>query len=546
MTITLVDQSEIALHPLDLSAVSQSDPSSSTCVGLIQQEQTLDNPESVADIILGVPFLRSVYMVMAYQLPDSNGIISNGSADANTIAPRLGLLNLTNPTIALEEFNTVRVDNEPLSSSPSASNSSSSGGSSSSNSSGSKLSPGLDALFAILGFFGLCALLFVARWIVLRRKYRGEGDNVDPPLQEDDWETDAKRRRSGKRDYGEDGGIMLDELGLVRTGSLRLSHAPSEDTQKTLGGGSFTSYKDLKAARGSWMGVPAVDDGDLSDGAEFGIRRKEHHERSQSGIPTEVEVLANEDAIGSDTDAVTRRRGAATTLGGELGILIHPSSDSPYPQFSTRTRHYSTSRERPQRSGHHLRSSSASTGRPNILDSPDSPGLTVPLLNPRSHSHRPSDSLPPSSLPPQPFRPPLHHRDSSYQSYQSASSTILLDDLVEGGDLGTEIGMAGVGTARHGLRRRTGDFIDDHIYDREGRTVPGLDGEGSGGLGLGRRSSTSGLGLKLGVMDESDVGDIDARTRVITESQHDASHTSLVVEAPPCDDSQNAMKEDNE
>ena len=79
MTVTLDDRPEIPLHPLDLSANSQTDPSSDMCIGLIQQDSVLANAESVADIILGVPFLRNVYTVMAYEEANATGFIGNGS-----------------------------------------------------------------------------------------------------------------------------------------------------------------------------------------------------------------------------------------------------------------------------------------------------------------------------------------------------------------------------------------------------------------------------------------------------------------------------------
>ncbi len=164
MTITLGDRNEIPLHPLDISAPSQTDPSSKTCVGLIQQDSALDNPGlGVGDIILGVPFLRNVYTVLAFDPPSTS---SSSSGLAN---PRLGLLNITDPTVAMNEFHSVRVLDQPLGSTQSTSAAN-----------GHKLSVGLDILFGLAGIVGLCVVAFVARWYAVRRKMRKGGiGNLD-------------------------------------------------------------------------------------------------------------------------------------------------------------------------------------------------------------------------------------------------------------------------------------------------------------------------------------------------------------------------------
>src|ERR1700691_4429685 len=117
MTITLDDQPEIPLHPLDVTTESLSDPSSSTCVGLIQTAGGELDSFTDVDIILGVAFLRNVYTVMAYDVAAANGQFPpHGDDGREDLSPRLGLLSLTNATQALQEFNNVRVLNQPLSS----------------------------------------------------------------------------------------------------------------------------------------------------------------------------------------------------------------------------------------------------------------------------------------------------------------------------------------------------------------------------------------------------------------------------------------------
>jgi len=129
MSITLDNRPETPLHPLDLTAEPPSDNQAQFCIGLIQTaDSQLSNPSSsLGDIILGVPFLRNVYTVMAYTTPNMDGsFVPLNSSNTTTITPRLGLLSLTDPAIALEEFNTVRVLNQPISDGGGSGNSSSS------------------------------------------------------------------------------------------------------------------------------------------------------------------------------------------------------------------------------------------------------------------------------------------------------------------------------------------------------------------------------------------------------------------------------------
>ncbi|KAF8805892.1 acid protease [Phlegmacium glaucopus] len=181
MSITLDNRPEIPLHPLDLTAEPPSDNQAQFCIGLIQtvDPQLLNPFSALGDMILGVPFLRNVYTVMAYTNPDADGSFVPLNSSNQTITPRLGLLSLTDPAIALEEFNTVRVLNQPISDGAGSSGNSSSsapGGGSASNSTvslgGKKLSVGIVVLIGLLSFFALCCVLFAIRWFTFRRKYR--------------------------------------------------------------------------------------------------------------------------------------------------------------------------------------------------------------------------------------------------------------------------------------------------------------------------------------------------------------------------------------
>ncbi|KAF8815614.1 acid protease, partial [Phlegmacium glaucopus] len=173
MTISLDDRPEIPLHPLDLTAEPPQDNQSQFCTGLIQTaDAQLLNSHSVGDMVLGVPFMRNVYTVMAYTTPNSNGSFppSDNQTDGGalqTIKPQLGLMSLTNPTQALQEFNTARMSNQPIST-----NGNGNGDSSMVNVGGKRLSVGIIVLIGILSFFALSCLLFVVRWFIYRRKYR--------------------------------------------------------------------------------------------------------------------------------------------------------------------------------------------------------------------------------------------------------------------------------------------------------------------------------------------------------------------------------------
>jgi hypothetical protein len=152
------------LHPLDLSTQSQTDASSSNCVGLIQTDGgVMDTSPNVSDMILGVAFLRNVYTVMAYDVPDAHGAFPANNNSTN-LQPQVGLLSLTNATRAMEEFHNVRVLGKPLSSGNSSSPTSTT--------SSRKLSVGVDVLLALLSVIVACVALFGLRWFYVRRRLR--------------------------------------------------------------------------------------------------------------------------------------------------------------------------------------------------------------------------------------------------------------------------------------------------------------------------------------------------------------------------------------
>ncbi|KAG6877721.1 hypothetical protein C0993_004658 [Termitomyces sp. T159_Od127] len=171
LTITLDDRTAIPLHPLDLTAKPANDNTARFCTGIIQ---ALDSSLTPADMILGVPFLRNAYTVMAYEPPSPSGAFNtptNSSTGAGNIKPRLGLVGITDPATALGEFNTVRVLNEPL---PSGSSAGAPPGDTGAGTTlgAHRVSVGIIVLVALLGFFALCLALFGVRWWLTRRRFR--------------------------------------------------------------------------------------------------------------------------------------------------------------------------------------------------------------------------------------------------------------------------------------------------------------------------------------------------------------------------------------
>lgn len=213
MTITLDGQNELPLHPLDLTAEPAGQTSSQYCTGLIQADPLqLTATSDIGDMVLGVPFMRNVYTVMAYEQPDATGNF-NGSVQFGT-HPTLGLLGLTNATQAMEEFDRVRVLNQPLGSGPAQQPVSSQGG-------GSQLSIGVKILIGLGGFFALCLALFALRYFLARRRWRGpfpvgriKEDESDQILEYGAYRsTRSKSRSSVEDDFGPEFAVRKSKLG---------------------------------------------------------------------------------------------------------------------------------------------------------------------------------------------------------------------------------------------------------------------------------------------------------------------------------------------
>jgi hypothetical protein len=168
----------IPLHPLDLT--TGQDVSSQMCIGTIQSADELLGSTHLGDMILGVPFLRSVYTVLAHDVPLANGTFDTEAAKNHQtfkIRPRLGLMSLTDPDVAMDEFHTVRVLGQPLSSDGSTDNGSKHSASGGASNHG--LSVGLKVLLGLISAFALALLLFAVRFWWQRRKWNKSLGKLD-------------------------------------------------------------------------------------------------------------------------------------------------------------------------------------------------------------------------------------------------------------------------------------------------------------------------------------------------------------------------------
>lgn len=297
MTVTLDDRTAIPLHPLDLTVGA-----AGNCMGMIQAYPAGSTVADVGDVILGVPFMRSAYTVMAYDAPDAHGIFPNASQSRSVTHPRLGLLGLTDPSKALDEFHTVRVLNQPLTTgeNQSSGGGGSGGGTSSGGSTGKtettggkKLSVGLEVLIGIIGFFVLCFVLFGVRWAVHRRRLarmRGQGGGAVGGVGRErsgSWDS----ADGGSKEEGGEGGergsrgeyVMQQQaaMRLIRQSTMSSPYGLSEDT---LRGSRGSKYGELKKVDSSSTTPRSdVESGYLEDTARTRIgdvqaAKKEGHE----------------------------------------------------------------------------------------------------------------------------------------------------------------------------------------------------------------------------------------------------------------------------
>lgn len=308
LTMTIDNRPEFPLHPLDLTADPPDDNKADFCIGLIQAAGALSRPSStIGDMVLGVPFLRNFYTVMAYAVPNSDGSFSHDpTTNSSTahITPRLGLMSLTDATQALNEFNTVRVLNKPLSSGGSP-NSTVVSDTNTANVGRTKLSMGIIVLIALLSFFALCGLLFLLWWLLQKLKARSNEATNEP----DDLDKKTAYR--------------LVRGGMLTAGAAELSEDDLRDIR-------FRAYqRKEQALTDSTMSSDQTRVESLSYGKKYG-----NDGEGELGIKTKTKSGEDADHVwdpltaldwGDDTVVGSKRRG---TDGLESGVPLVLDKDN--------------------------------------------------------------------------------------------------------------------------------------------------------------------------------------------------------------------------
>ncbi|WRT63430.1 uncharacterized protein IL334_000335 [Kwoniella shivajii] len=160
---------DVPVHPLDMTYPDPDDPSQAQCIGMIQYSSNLGQ---TGDFILGSSFLRNVYSI--FQYPDTN--------KQKTWQPTVGLIPLTNASVASQDFYAVRIQRQSLTSVSSDQQAISSGTPSNPGSQPSQaatekkvVNTTVIAAVSVVGFFVLAAVAFCAWWFWLRRKLGAGG-----------------------------------------------------------------------------------------------------------------------------------------------------------------------------------------------------------------------------------------------------------------------------------------------------------------------------------------------------------------------------------
>lgn len=320
MTITLDDRRAIPLHPLDLTYAPNS--GSNMCTGMIQNSEEIGSSYvNLPDLILGVPFLRNTYTVMAYEPPAPDGQFPPNDTVATAqyeLHPQLGLLGLTNITTAMDEFTTVRVMNEPLDPSSQQSNSSSL--------SPKHLSIGVDVVLGLIGLFVFCLMVFGARWVYMRRRWRSHPpDSYEEVVRKDalpDISYILTRRTSFTDRYS------------VSDDTLRTSHYSDHQHRK----GVPSQYSDARPLtrthvvardklRDDSPGRSTVDSGDRDSFFAREQRSPNKFSKSKS-LPASPPDSPGHPPNWHRSSATDHHRMSSDELGVAVPLLVHTRSHS--------------------------------------------------------------------------------------------------------------------------------------------------------------------------------------------------------------------------
>jgi len=412
-------------------------------------------------MILGVPFLRNVYTVMAYSVPNPDGSFTGPAGDTDdtnnvidsTVRPRLGLMPLTDPTTALNEFNTVRVLNQALPPSNTGSKSSGTTGGTNSdantrtvNFGGKKLSVGIIVLIALLSFFALCAVIWAVRWLYYRKRLTRRGGAAGKGNIYDDMSLDQKAAyqlaRRGSAGLGGTGGIPV--AALMTGTELRETRSRSyvKKEGSTLSGSTMREY---------------VGYGD-PEGDEFGFRRKRPSEDADDPWnPSSAVSWKGSEKDGEKTLVSGKKNlyeplsASEAELGMTVALVMPDSSTAP----STPQRVDFLPKEAQQKvyDEQYQSPPSSATALPN--DHRQTLSVDKPLL-PTGHRHVPSVASVGSDeglLPSESYIVPDHrHSSSNSMSYNFLERDAQQANADENDDLGelgiaNGVSMAGVGSA---------------------------------------------------------------------------------------------------
>lgn len=338
----IVNGLSVPLHPLDLT--QSNGQGSDSCIGLIQDANAALTQSNIGDLVLGVPFMRSVYTVLAFTPPNSNGTYVPLSGTNSIIDPRLGLLNLTDPAIAMEEFYDVRVLGQPLSGP---------GSKTTVSTSHHGLSVGIKVLIGLASGFGILIAVFLAWYLCVRRRWKknnnktndtssgkGKGElelttlegkvtkEISPesmPGQMDAEELKMKRMTSlwntvdsvRTKVDGEDEGneeMLMDEFGLVYFGRRTYHSSQSSGRRDTLVWDESTFRNSTRSTA-----APTLDNGVLHSVTPNGAAQAPDHtlttQHENEGDIGSHSLIVEFPRMGDDTQNTDQQRDSMAGIG---------------------------------------------------------------------------------------------------------------------------------------------------------------------------------------------------------------------------------------